>query len=51
MLDFFTALFNVLRGYVNFLFTLQIAPGVSVGSFLLFATILTIIVKSFWVRS
>lgn len=50
MLDFLTAMFRVLSMYVSFLFTLQIVPGVSFGTLILFVTILGLIVKAFWVR-
>lgn len=51
MLDFLSAMFQILKMYVEFLFTLVIVPGVSFGTFILFVTVLFIIIKAFWIRS
>lgn len=50
MLDFLNAMFQVLKMYVDFLFTLIIVPGVSFGTLILFCTVIAIIVKAFWIR-
>lgn len=48
--DFINDFMDVLQSYVNFLFSLVIIPGVSVGSILLVSLILWIITVVLWPR-
>ena len=48
--DYLNGVFTILGNYVAFLFNLQIMPGVSIGSILLVATLLFVIVANFWMR-
>lgn len=50
MLSYITEFFSVIGLFVKWIFTLQIVNGVSIGSILLVALLLWIIVDTFWVR-
>lgn len=50
MLDYLNEIFDVLQGYVTFIFSLYIVPGVSIGSIFMVSSLLIIIVKLFWAR-
>lgn len=50
MIDYINQVMDVLQLYVNFLFTLYVVPGVSIGSIFLLSTLLWIIVANFWPR-
>lgn len=50
MIDFLNEYLSVVGKYVAFLFSLQFLPGVSIGSFLLVASILYAIVILLWPR-
>lgn len=50
MVDYLNTFFDVLKMYVNFLFSLQVLPSVSIGSIFLVGTFLWIIVTTIWIR-
>lgn len=50
MVDYLNTFYSVIKLYVNWLFTLYITNGVSLGSILLVATLLWVI-SLFWPRS
>lgn len=50
MVEYLNQFFDVIKLYVQFLFSLQILPAVSIGSIFLVATFLWIIVTTLWVR-
>lgn len=50
MIEYLNSMTKVLSQYVEFLFSLEIAPYVSIGSVFLVATLLWVITTNFWVR-
>lgn len=50
MIDYLNQVWSVLSGYVSFLFKLNFAPGVSIGSILLVSSLLWAISRIFWPR-
>lgn len=50
MVDYLNQFLDVIQQYVNFIFSLYVAPSVSLGSIFLLSTLLWIIVANFWPR-
>lgn len=48
--EFIVDMFEVLQMYINFLFTLDFVPGVSIGAFFLVASVFTVLTITLWVR-
>lgn len=50
MIDYLNQFWQILGLYVKWIFTLQFAPGVSIGSILLVGSLLFVITVTLWFR-
>lgn len=51
MVSYLNDFFFVLSNYAIFLFKLEIAPGVSIGSIFLLSSLFFVVVTALWARS